>query len=90
MAKGRLQLEKRDPEGDLQVLAFRMVERVLNLTEQRYGIAGLRKDLLPIVHDEVLRHVPHMRLSESVMSLAKKLRLENGANRSNPQNDTAA
>lgn len=68
----KLALMEREPKGDLQVLVFRVAERILDLTEAKYGISGLKKDLIPIIHNEVIQYVPHLKLTESVLSLARK------------------
>lgn len=66
-------LMEREPKGDLQVFIFRIAERILDMTEQKYQLSGLKKDLLPLIHSEVVHHIPHMKLSESVCSLGRKL-----------------
>ena len=74
----QLQLISRAPEGDLQVLAFRLAQRTLEIAESRTGLAGLAKDLLPVIHNEVLQFVPRLKVPETVLSLVKKYAPENG------------
>lgn len=77
MKHKQLQLVGRNPEGDLQVLAFHLAQRTLEMAEARTGLVGLAKDLLPVIHNEVLQFVPRIKVPETVLSLVKRYTLEN-------------
>lgn len=48
----------RNPQGRLDVLLYQLASRSLERIEREQGIAGLRENILPIVEDAILIHVP--------------------------------
>jgi hypothetical protein len=48
----------RNPEGRLDVLLYRLASRAVERVEREQGIAGLCENLLPIVEQAIMMHVP--------------------------------
>lgn len=53
-----MKLEKANPEGRLDVLLFKMLDRLAVVAEERYGLKGLSDDLRPATHRMVRKLVP--------------------------------
>lgn len=51
-------LQKADPTGRLDVLLFKMLDRLAEQAEKKYGLAGLSADLRPITERLVRKVVP--------------------------------
>lgn len=47
-----------NPEGRLDVLLYRLAGRTMERIEREQGLAGLCENILPIVEQAIVRHVP--------------------------------
>lgn len=66
----------RNPEGRLDVLLYQLANRGLERLERDQGLAGLRENLLPLVEDAILQHVPGSNLlPREITALLKVLEM---------------
>ena len=47
-----------DPRGRVDVALYRIADRLTARLEAEQGLTGLRENVLPIVEDAILRHIP--------------------------------
>jgi hypothetical protein len=65
--KQRIALGKvSDPTGRLDVAAYRIAERALEMMERQYNLAGLREHLLPCVESALVETLPTRNLMNEI------------------------
>lgn len=68
-----------NPVGRLDVMLYRLAHRTMERIEQEQGLAGLCENILPIVEQVIVRHVPGRNLiPDEISALMRVYELNQG------------
>jgi hypothetical protein len=79
MMRTRRLAKVRNRQGRIDVLLYRLASRALFKLEQKHGVMGLEENLMPMVEDLIMAHIPNRNmLPREVESLLHIIRMNQG------------